>query len=66
MGVRIDRIIGVVLALIGVSMLLVAADLTFIADVVWSPRAVLDISLLGAIGIAAIAFGLSRALAKRR
>ena len=62
MGIKIDKIIGLVLALIGVSMLLIAADLAFVAEVDWTPRAIADVSLLAAIGVTAIIFGLKRAL----
>lgn len=66
MGIRIDKLIGVVLVLIGISMLLIVADLAFIAEVVWTGRAIADVSLLSAIGLAAIVFGLKRLLAARK
>lgn len=65
MGVRIDKIIGLVLVLIGISMLLIAADLAFIAEVEWTGRAIANVSLLAAIGLTAIVFGCKR-LAVRR
>ena len=65
MGIKIDKIIGAVLALVGISMLLIAADLALIAEVQWTPRAIADVSLLAAIGVAAIIFGLKRALRRQ-
>ena len=64
MGIKVDKLIGAVLALIGLSMLLIAADLVFIAEVEWTARAIADVSLLASIGIAAIVFGLKRMLAR--
>lgn len=63
MGVTTDRIIGVVLLLIGMSMLLIAADLIFLAEVEWTVLAVVEVSLLAAVGVAAIIFGFKRMLA---
>lgn len=66
MGIKVDKMIGVVLVLIGISMLLLAADLAFLADVDWSARAIADVSLLASIGLAAIVFGAKRALARKQ
>lgn len=66
MGIRIDKLIGVVLVLIGISMLLLAADLVFIAEVIWSARAIADVTLLASIGIGAIVFGAKTLLSRRR
>lgn len=66
MGIKIDKIIGVVLVLIGLSMLLIVADLVFIAEVEWTFRAIADVSLLSAIGVTAIVFGVKRLLAVKK
>jgi hypothetical protein len=62
-GIKIDKLIGLVLVLIGVSMLLIAADLAFVAEVDWTVRAIADVSLLAAMGVTAIVFGCKRLLA---
>ena len=54
---NIDRIIGVVLVLIGISILLICADLAFIRKIAWTPIAISDITLLTMIALAAIGFG---------
>ena len=65
MGIKIDKVIGVVLVLIGVSMLLIAGDVAFLAEVEWTVRAIADVSLLAAMGVTAIVFGCKRLLARQ-
>ena len=66
MGVTGRRAIGVLLLLAGVSMLLIAADLVYFADVVWEPYALFEVSLLASIGIASVVFGFKGMLAAGR
>ena len=57
MGINIDRIIGVVLLLIGISMLLICADLAFVQKIAWTPMAISDVAVLTMIAVTAIGFG---------
>ena len=66
MGINIDRIIGVVLLLIGISMLLICADLAFIRKIAWTPMAISDVTVLIMIALAAIGFGSNFLLRPRR
>jgi len=60
MGVAANRVAGVALVFAGLFVLLLVADLLFIAEVVWRPSEVAFTVLLAAIGAGAIAYGCRR------